>query len=75
MDRSSKVLIIASLNGVTPEGWIEYARDIEQAGADALERNVDFIPADIGLSASDVKERYVEIVRSVSETVNIPIAM
>ncbi|MGD9587817.1 MAG: hypothetical protein AB7Q37_08015 [Pyrinomonadaceae bacterium] len=75
MDRSSKVWIIASLNGVTPEGWIQYARDIEQAGADALERNVYFIPADIGLSASDIEERYIEIVRSVRETVNIPIAM
>lgn len=67
--------IIASLNGITPEGWIEYAREIEQAGADALEINVYFIPADIRLSAADVEERYIDIVKIVRETVRIPIAM
>lgn len=67
--------IIASLNGITPEGWIEYAREIEQAGANALEINVYFIPADIRLSAADVEERYIEIVKIVRETVSIPIAI
>ena len=67
--------IIASLNGVTAEGWIEYARDIEQAGADALEINVYFIPADIRLKAGDVEKRYVDIVKMVRETVKIPLAV
>lgn len=67
--------VIASLNGVTPEGWIEYARDIEQAGADALEINVYFIPADIRLTSDDVEKRYVDIVKMVRETVDIPIAV
>lgn len=67
--------IIASLNGITPEGWIEYASEVEQAGADALEINVYFIPADIRLSAADVEDRYIEIVKIVRETVRIPIAM
>lgn len=67
--------IIASLNGVSPEGWIEYARDIEQAGADALEINVYFIPADIRLSGSDVENRYLDIVNLVRQTVDIPIAV
>jgi len=67
--------IIASLNGVTPEGWIEYAREIEQAGADGLEINVYFIPADIRLSANDVEKRYLEIVKLLRETVEIPLAV
>lgn len=67
--------IIASLNGVTPEGWIEYARDIEQAGADGLEINVYFIPADIRLMAQDVEKRYLLIVKMIRDAINIPIAV
>jgi len=67
--------VIASLNGTTPEGWIEYAREIEQAGADALEINVYFIPADILLSAEDVGRRSLDIVKLVRETINFPIAV
>ncbi|HRH40065.1 MAG TPA: dihydroorotate dehydrogenase-like protein [Pyrinomonadaceae bacterium] len=71
----TEIPIIASLNGVTPEGWIEYAREIEQAGADGLEINVYFIPADIRLKPDDVEKRYLEIVKMVRETIDIPIAV
>ncbi len=67
--------IIASLNGTTPEGWINYARDLEQAGADALEVNIFYIPADIRLSASEVENRYLDIIRAVRKTVKIPISV
>ncbi len=67
--------IIASLNGITADGWIEYAREIEQAGADGLEINVYFIPADIRLTATDVELRYLDIVQLVRSTVRIPIAV
>lgn len=67
--------VIASLNGITPEGWIEYARDIEFAGADALEINVYFIPADLRLTAEDVEVRYLEIVKMIKETIKIPVAV
>ena len=67
--------IIASLNGITPEGWTEYARDIEQAGADALEINVYFIPADINLSSDEVEKRYLDIVSMVRRNVKIPVAV
>ena len=70
-----EIPIIASLNGVTSEGWIEYAKEIEQAGADGLEINVYFIPADVALTADDVEKRYLEIVKNVRETVDIPIAV
>jgi dihydroorotate dehydrogenase (fumarate) len=67
--------VIASLNGTTPEGWIEYARQIESAGADGIELNVFYIPADVSLSGNDVEDRYLRIVDMVKSTVNIPVAM
>ena len=67
--------IIASLNGVTPEGWIEYAREIEEAGADGLEINVYFIPADIRLTSGEVEKRYLDIVKMLRDTVKIPLAV
>jgi dihydroorotate dehydrogenase (fumarate) len=67
--------IIASLNGTTPEGWINYGREMEQAGADAIEVNIYFVPADINMTSADVEKRYLDIVRMVRETVSIPIAV
>ena len=67
--------VIASLNGITPEGWIEYAKDIEQAGADALEINVYFIPADIRLNSEEVEQRYLDILKMVKSNISIPVAM
>jgi dihydroorotate dehydrogenase (fumarate) len=67
--------VIASLNGTTSEGWIDYARLIAQAGASALELNIYFIPADIALSGREVEARYLDIVKAVRATVSIPIAV
>jgi len=67
--------IIASLNGITPEGWIDYAHQMEQAGADGLEINIFYIPADIRLTGESVEQRYLDIIRLVRQTVQIPIAV
>ena len=67
--------VIASLNGITDHGWIEYAREIEAAGAAALELNIYFIPSDLSLSGRDVEARYLEILKAVKETVKIPVAV
>jgi dihydroorotate dehydrogenase (fumarate) len=67
--------VIGSLNGVTPGGWVEYARLIQEAGADALELNVYFIPANPFISGKAVEERYVEVLRDVKRSVSIPVAM
>ncbi len=67
--------IIGSLNGITPEGWITYARDIEQAGADGLEINIFFIPGDINIAAAAVEHRYLHILEMVKSTVSIPVAI
>lgn len=67
--------VVGSLNGVTPGGWVEYARLIQEAGADALELNVYFIPANPFVSGKSVEGRYVEILRDVKRSVSIPVAM
>jgi dihydroorotate dehydrogenase (fumarate) len=72
---SLEIPIIASLNGTTMGGWIEHARALEQAGADALELNVYYIAADAGESAEQVEGRYLEILTGLRDQVDIPIAM
>ena len=67
--------IIGSLNGATPGGWVEYARLIQEAGADALELNVYFIPANPFLSGKGVEDRYIEILREVKRAVSVPVAL
>ena len=70
-----KVPIIASLNGSTLGGWAEYARQIEQAGADAIECNIYFIPTNPEVSSSDVEKTYIDILREVKISVRIPVAV
>lgn len=67
--------IIGSLNGITHEGWIEYGLEMEQAGADGLEINVFYIPADMRLNGADVEKRYLDIIRAVRQHVKIPVAV
>jgi dihydroorotate dehydrogenase (fumarate) len=67
--------IIGSLNGVSAEGWVEYARLMEEAGADAVEINVFYIPADLELTGLEVEERYLDIVRLLKAHVKIPVAI
>jgi dihydroorotate dehydrogenase (fumarate) len=69
------VPVIASLNGVTPAGWLEYARLIQQAGADALELNVYSLATDPADNAAGVERRLLEIVRTVKAAVDIPLAV
>jgi dihydroorotate dehydrogenase (fumarate) len=67
--------VIGSLNGISTGGWIEYARKIEQAGADALELNIYYLPTDIGLTGAELEEEYIQLVSDVRSTVKIPIAL
>ena len=67
--------IIGSLNGVSTGGWIEYARKIEQAGADALELNVSYVPTDVGLTGAEVESMYLDLARDVKASVRIPVAV
>ena len=67
--------IIGSLNGVSAGGWVKYAKEIQDAGADGLELKVYFIPANIAAEGAAVESRYFEILRQVKEVVRIPVAM
>jgi dihydroorotate dehydrogenase (fumarate) len=67
--------IIASLNGVTPSGWVSNGKLLEEAGADALELNVYYVAADINQSGTDVEARYLEILRQLKGAIGIPINM
>ncbi len=69
------VPVIASLNGVTAAGWLEYARLLEQAGADALELNVYSLATDPADTAAAVERRLLDIVRTVKAVVQVPVAV
>jgi len=70
-----KVPVIASLNGTTPGGWLSYARQMQQAGADALELNVYHVPTDPKVTAEQVEGAAVEMVKAVKKSVTIPVAV
>jgi len=67
--------IIASLNGKSVGGWIDYAKKIEQAGADALELNIYFLASDPKFPGTEIEREYLNIVKGVKMNVNIPIAV
>lgn len=78
ISRASKecqIPIIGSLNGVSNEGWIDYAKKIEQAGAKGLELNVYYIPTDPNMTGTDVEKMYLDTVRAVKGAVQIPVAV
>ncbi|MDR3672293.1 MAG: dihydroorotate dehydrogenase-like protein [Holophaga sp.] len=70
-----KVPVIASLNGVTASGWLDFARQIEQAGADALELNLYYLAGNPLETADLVEKRLLEIVRTVKSSVKLPLAV
>ena len=70
-----RIPVIASLNGATPGGWIDYARLMAQAGADALELNLYHIATDPDTTSTDIERQAVETVRAVTQSVAIPVAV
>jgi dihydroorotate dehydrogenase (fumarate) len=70
-----KIPIIASLNGSSPGGWTEYARMIQQAGADAVELNIYNIPTNMDQSASEIEQTYLDVLGAVTSAVSIPVAV
>jgi dihydroorotate dehydrogenase (fumarate) len=73
--KALEIPVIASLNCVAPGSWTEYAKEIESAGADALEVNIYAVEADAAQSAADVEKRYLEAVAEVKRAVAIPVAV
>ncbi len=66
--------IIASLNGSTLGGWTKFAKQVEQAGADAIECNLYFVPTNMEILGSEVEEAYLDVLREVKTSVHIPVA-
>jgi len=67
--------VIGSLNGVSTGGWIKYAKEIEKAGADALELNLYFLPTNPAQTAVEIEENYITLVHDVRTSINIPLAV
>ena len=69
------VPVIGSLNGVTPGGWVGYARAIQDAGAAAIELNIYFVPGDPHISGRDVEHRHIDVLTRVKDAVTVPVAV
>lgn len=67
--------IIASLNGSSVGGWINYAQQIQQAGADALELNIYYVPTDMELTSIEIEQTYLDILNAIKAIVTIPVAV
>ena len=73
--KQCSIPIIASLNGCSPGGWVDHARQMQDAGADAIELNIYFVPTDPNVDAAEVERRYLELVASVRAEISIPMAV
>jgi dihydroorotate dehydrogenase (fumarate) len=73
--KTLKIPVIGSLNGVSTGGWIKYARDIESAGADALELNIYYLATSMQTTAQEIEQSYCELVRDIKQQVRIPVAV
>ncbi len=69
------VPVIGSINGVTPGGWVDYSRAMEDAGAAAIELNIYSLPGDVRTSGREVEQQHVDILRRVKEAVDVPVAV
>jgi len=72
---SLNIPIIGSLNGSTLGGWLDYAQQIEKAGADALELNIYYIPTDLDIPDAEVEQNYLDILKAVRSEIKIPLAV
>ncbi|DAB38758.1 MAG: dihydroorotate dehydrogenase [Sulfuricurvum sp. GWF2_44_89] len=70
---STDIPLVASLNGISAGGWIRYAKKLEEAGADALELNITYIPTSMEMEGYRVEQMYIDTVASVAEKIDIPL--
>lgn len=75
LKQAVEIPVIGSLNGITNGGWIEYARKIQDAGADALELNIYNLPTNPDISSSNLEDHYFDLVASIRASIKIPIAI
>lgn len=75
LKKTIKIPVIGSLNGVSKGGWVDYARFIQDGGADALELNLYYLPTDPALTASDIESAQIDLVAAVKANLKIPLAV
>jgi dihydroorotate dehydrogenase (fumarate) len=75
LKKALNIPVIGSLNGVSKGGWTKYAKQIQDAGADALELNIYYLPTDLDLSAQELENAQVELVAEVRAAISIPLAV
>jgi dihydroorotate dehydrogenase (fumarate) len=75
LKQAVNIPIIASLNGVSTGGWIRYAKKMQDAGADAVELNIYYLPTDSSMNAAELEKAYINLVSDVRKSVKIPIAV
>lgn len=73
--KSLGVPVVASLNGSSPGGWVRFAKQLEDAGADAIELNIYFVPTDPRMTSEEVERRYADLVAFVKNAVSVPVAV
>lgn len=75
LKKTCSIPIIGSLNGVSQGGWIQYAKSIQDAGADALELNIYYIPTDLNLTGSEIETMYIDTLTEIKKNLKIPVAV
>ncbi len=75
LKKALNIPVIGSLNGVSKGGWTNYARKIQEAGADALELNLYYIATDVNMTSNDIENMQVELVAEVKSAITIPLAV
>ena len=75
LKKALNIPVIGNLNGVSKGGWTKYAKQIQEAGADALELNLYYIPTDLDLTAQELENAQVELVAQVKSAISIPLAV
>lgn len=73
--KAVNIPVIGSLNGVSTGGWVDYAKKIEEAGADALELNIYYLPTDVKIVSKELEDAQVELVANVKKQLSIPLAV
>ena len=75
LKKALSIPVFGSLNGVSSGGWIDYAKKIEDAGADALELNLYYLPSDVEFIPTQIEDNYVKLVTDIRNRIKIPIAV
>ncbi|HID82788.1 MAG TPA: dihydroorotate dehydrogenase-like protein [Chromatiales bacterium] len=75
LKESLEIPVIASLNGITASGWTEHAKELQDAGADALELNIYYVAADMNQTSQEVEDRYIKILKAIKAEIYLPITV